>query len=294
VLGEQIGSFNPVTAPVWLAGLWFLIGAKRGKPYRLVGWIMLMLFVALLLAGKSRPDRIMGVYPTLFAVGAVRLEAFASTARTRWIRYAILALLLAVGLGLAPVLIPIFSPSTAARYTSALSEENELQREVGRAPLLLPLAHRMGSEELVRVVAGVYADLDLRERAGAVVLAAGYPSAGALEVLGGDDVPSVYSPHVSYYFWGPPPEAASVVIAVGYEVEQLAPYFEVAQVVEVARALCAECMGWRQDVPIVLARDPQRSWAELWPELRLAGLAGRKLYLLEGAKDREAASKALP
>jgi hypothetical protein len=255
---------------------------------------MLVLFVALLLAGRSRPDRIMGVYPTLFAVGAVRLEAFASTARTRWIRYAILALLLAVGLGLAPVLIPILSPSRAARYTSALSEENELQREVGRAPLLLPLAHRMGSEELVRVVAGVYADLELRERAGAVVLAAGYPSAGALEVLGGDDLPSVYSPHVSYYFWGPPPEAASVVIAVGYEVEQLAPYFEVAQVVEVARALCAECMGWRQDVPIVLARDPQRSWAELWPELRLAGLAGRKLYLLEGAKDREAASKALP
>ena len=281
VLGEQIGSFNPAAAPVWLAGLWFLIGSRRGRPYRLVGWVMAVLFIALLAAGKSRPDRIMGVYPTLFAVGAVQLEAFATTRRTRWIRYALPVLLLGVGLGLAPALIPILSPASAIRHTRALSEENELQREVGQAPLLLPLAHRMGSPELVRVVARVREGLESALRSDAVVLAAGYASAGALEVLGGENVAPVYSPHVTYYFWGPPPEVETPVIAVGYEAEQLAPYFE--RVVVVDRALCAECMGWRQEVPIALATGRQRPWEELWPELRLESLPGRKLYLHERA-----------
>jgi len=49
----------------------------------------------------------------------------------------------------------------------------------------------------------------------------------------------------------------------------------------VARTECRYCMGWRRDVPIVIARWPRRSLRESWPASRRFGLPARKLYLLE-------------
>jgi len=40
-------------------------------------------------------------------------------------------------------------------------------------------------------------------------------------------------------------------------------------------------MGWRQDMPIYVARGPTSPMAELWPSLRRIGLPGRKLRLLD-------------
>ena len=76
VLLDQVFSFNPLAVPVWAAGLYFLLFARDGRPYRAVGITAGILFVALVVAGKSRPDRIMGIYAPLFAVGSVQLEAF--------------------------------------------------------------------------------------------------------------------------------------------------------------------------------------------------------------------------
>lgn len=284
VLGQQIGSFNPAAFPVWGAGLWFLLVSRRGEPYRLVGWTVALLFAALLIAGKSRPDRIMGVYPVLFAAGAVQLESLIARRHWSWVGVALPAGIVLVAALVAPTVLPILGPHAAADYlANVIGDQNDIQREVGTAPLLLPLAHRMGSEELVDLVSRVHADLPPARREGAVILASGYAGAGALELLGGADLPPVYSPHVTYYFWGPPPTDSELVITVGYEPEQLAAYFERIDVVE--RAPCEYCMGWRQDVPIALATGPRRSLREAWPELRLYAMQARKLYLLrkEGA-----------
>jgi hypothetical protein len=68
------------------------------------------------------------------------------------------------------------------------------------------------------------------------------------------------------------------VIAVGFEPEQLAPWF--ADVEVVARNPCEFCMGWRQAMPIAIGRRPKRSLADGWPELRRFGNSIRKHYLL--------------
>jgi 4-amino-4-deoxy-L-arabinose transferase-like glycosyltransferase len=281
VLGEQIGSFNPATFPVWAAGLYFFLLSRSGRRYRFAGWVLAALFAALLLAGRSRPDRIMGAYPVLFAAGAVQLEALFVRPGLRWLRYALPAALIAIGLGAAPFFLPILTPEAAARYTAAAGEENEIQREVGTALLLLPLAHRRGSEELAEEVSRVYAGLDPSERERAVILAESYATAGAIELLGGAGLPPVYSPHNSYYLWGPPETEPGLVIAVGFEPEQLAAYFDRVEVV--ARAACRYCMGWRQEMPIALARAPRRPLREAWPELRRYGYPVRKHYLLRKA-----------
>ncbi len=279
VLAEQIGTFNAAAFPVWVAGFYFLLRSERGRPYRLVGWTCALLFAALLAAGLSRPDRVMGIYPTLFAAGASQLEPLFARPALRWLRVTLPVLVVLMGAVTLPVVLPLLSPEAAARYTAALGEENEIQREVGSAKLLLPLAHRMGSRELVEMISRVVAELTPQERRSAVFLTEGYPSAGAIELFGGGQLPPVYSPHNNYYIWGRPPDGAEPVIAIGFEPEQLAPWFE--DVVVVARNPCEFCMGWRQNMPIAIARRPRRSLREGWPELRRLGPTIRKHYLLE-------------
>ncbi len=136
---------------------------------------------------------------------------------------------------------------------------------------------------MVALVSRVVADLDLdagqRERA--VILASGYSPAGAIELLGGSELPPVYSPHNNGYLWGPPKIEPDLVVAVGFEPQQLAPYF--GRVDIIARAPCRYCMGWRQNVPIAIATEPKRPLREAWPELRHYGYSLRKVFLMEQA-----------
>jgi hypothetical protein len=159
----------------------------------------------------------------------------------------------------------------------SIAEENEQQREVGTNRLFLPLAHRMGHTELVDAVATIVASLPEPERQSAIIFAESYAPAAALERLG-EDLPPVFSGHNNYHLWGPPADEPGLVIAVGFEPEQLRPFF--ADVDVVHRTECHWCMGWRQEAPIALARSPRRPFAEAWPELRRYGMPARKLFLL--------------
>ena len=279
MLTEQIGSFNVAAAPVWMAGLFFLLAGRGGQPLRMLGVAAAVLFVALLVGRQSRPDRIMELYPLLFAAGAVQLAPVFARRGLGWMRFAIPALALALLVLVAPVVAPIVAPESSEAWMQALGEENEQQREVGTSRLLLPLAHRMGHDELVEAVETVVAGLPASERAGAVVLAESYAPAAALERYGGPELPPVHSGHVTYHLWGPPAGEPTVVVAVGFEPEQLAPFFDEVEVVH--RTRCTFCMGWRQDAPIALARAPRQSWEEAWPALRRYGAPARKLHLME-------------
>ena len=215
------------------------------------------------------------------AAGAVQLEHVSASGRTRWLRYALPSLLIVVGLIAAPLVVPIWAPELVARYMKAIGNPPNIQSEVGVSVIPLPLAHRMGHEELVEEVSRVFRGLDTSDRERAVILAAGYTEAAALELLGGTELPGVYSPHVNYYLWGPPDPEPEVVLAVGFEPAELADYF--ASVEVVARTSCPYCMGWRRDMPITLARTPRRPLGEAWQDLRNFGYTGRKRYLLKKA-----------
>jgi 4-amino-4-deoxy-L-arabinose transferase-like glycosyltransferase len=73
VLTQQILTMNPGALPVWLAGLVFFLTTARGRPFRHLGWIYLVLLVLMLIGQKSRPDRIADVYIVLFAGGGALL-----------------------------------------------------------------------------------------------------------------------------------------------------------------------------------------------------------------------------
>ena len=48
IIFNQIMFMNPVTFPLWLAGIVFYLFSREGKPYRFIGWTYLLVLAALL------------------------------------------------------------------------------------------------------------------------------------------------------------------------------------------------------------------------------------------------------
>jgi hypothetical protein len=118
----------------------------------------------------------------------------------------------------------------------------------------------------------VYHSLPPEQRVDTVALTANYGEAGALDLFRrrGTDLPPAYSGHNSYADWGPPPESATTVIAVGFDEPSLRRWF--ASVQPAARVdngvgLANEEQG--RTVWVCTGR--RESWARLWPELRHLG-----------------------
>ena len=75
VFGQQLTTMSPGTIPVWLAGLVLLLRRRVPADLRHLGLAFLILLGMLMASGQSRPDRITGIYPLLFAAGGVAIGA---------------------------------------------------------------------------------------------------------------------------------------------------------------------------------------------------------------------------
>ena len=121
---QQTLLVNPLTAPIWLAGLFALLFSARLKPYRALGWCYLVCYtVFFVLHGKNY--YLAPVYPMLLAAGAVVIESAIdgrenASPRRQWLKPAIALVLLASGAHLAPVAVPILSPDGFLAYTKYL------------------------------------------------------------------------------------------------------------------------------------------------------------------------------
>ncbi len=84
----------------------------------------------------------------------------------------------------------------------------------------------VGWPEFAGTVAGVYAALPTHELPHTVFLGGNYGEAGAIDLYSSHVVlPPAYSGHNSYASWGPPPESARTVIAVGFDESVLRRWF---------------------------------------------------------------------
>lgn len=256
-LGDQVLTMNPVTLPLWVAGLWVL---WREPKWRAIAYAYAVLLVLLVVSQQSRPDRLGGIYPVVFAAGAVFWER-----QTKALRYGFMALLVLGCLALAPMFLPILPPVQAAEFVAAIGVDTQMEQGAGkRAELPQWLADRFGWEELVAQVADVYEALPPEERERAIIGAPSYGQAGAIERFGPRyGLPPVIAGHNTYHAWSrelAPRLADSVVIAVGWNPEDLSQSF--GDVRQVAIYTCEYCMGWRNDMPIYVARKPKLSASE--------------------------------
>jgi len=262
----QMMLLHPFTAPVWLAGLGWLLFAAAGRPFRALGWTYLFI-LAVFIATQAKVYYLAPYYPLLFAAGGVATERFARARRLGWLPPSLAVLWLAGGAVVAPIVIPVLSPGRLERYMQAL-HFREPASERHRPPRLTQtFADEFGWEEMVAKVAQVYASLTPEERARCGIFASNYGEAGAIDHYGPRyGLPRAVSGHNSYFLWGPGTRGVDILITVGEDREDVEKSFQ--HVVEMDRTHDEWCMPYEDDRPIFLAREPRFPLAEIWPHTK--------------------------
>ncbi len=259
-LKEQLLLVLPTGVLLAIAGLYFYFFTAYGKPYRLLGWIFITVFVILLLNGHSKGEYLAASFSILFAGGGVAVGRLPG----RWWRNAcvaaLVALHLAVGGAVLPLATSILPTSKFIVYSRWLNVQpaNTEGKEQSELPQFF--ADRFGWKELAGSVSAVYSALQPHERRRALVKVNNYGEAAALEYYAGH-MPRVACGHNSYFYWLPDVHEQAVVIAVGHSLAELEEAF--AEVKEVRRHRAELSMPYEADLPIYVCRLPKvdvRRW----------------------------------
>lgn len=189
---------------VWIAGLYFTVIKEKGK-YRIFAWAYLLVMLILLyFQGKSYYA--LGIYPVLFAFGAVHLERFATQHSRAW-KYVFIVIPFVLGIPIIPLLLPTWKPKKLAAYYEAmhLDKTGLLKWEdLQNHPLPQDFADMLGWKELTEKTAKAYATLSEDEKKHTIIFADNYGQAGALNYYGKKfGLPGAYSANASFLYWIP-------------------------------------------------------------------------------------------
>jgi len=248
-VAAQVMNMHPLTLPVWVAGLLYLLFRAHAARYRVLGIAFLTVAAILMLNSTSRSGYLAAGYPVLFAAGGTRLEK--AILKDAW-RVAVLAVIMAGGAATAPLAVPLLPVDTYVRYSRALgvAPDTEEKKELARLPQFF--ADRQGWDRLVAQVAAVYDRLTPDERARATVLTGNYGEAGAIEHLGRGRGLTAISGHNNYWLWGPSGHTGDVLIVLSRSRERQEQRFTS---VEVAGEIdCGDCMPYENHLSIFIGR----------------------------------------
>jgi 4-amino-4-deoxy-L-arabinose transferase-like glycosyltransferase len=257
----QILYIGILSAVLWIWGLVYVFG-KKGRAFRLFGWIWLTVFVMLLLSG-SKIYYLAPAYPPLLAAGSVALEAWIRDKGRPRLKPAAMALLFASGLALSPVSLPYLSIDRTEKYvqTVTLGALKNIYELTG------DLRGMFGWRQRVDAVAEVYRSLPPEQQKRTIIFASDYGSAGVVDLFGPSlGLPHAYSLNLSYWLWGPPKEPYDTVIGVGFGPETMAKLFNRVDVA--AKVDLKNVNSWETPFYVTIGRDPKFSLAAIWPKNR--------------------------
>ncbi|MDI5970980.1 glycosyltransferase family 39 protein [Streptomyces sp. SL13] len=252
----QLGMSCLAMTVLWVAGLRFLW--RSGRPlWRCLVTSYAVLFVLFAVTTGAQVYYLGGLYVCLLAAGAVGLDGWLHSRPGR-LRGLLTATAVSAAVS-AVVVLPVLPPSEVAwTYgTSAISGET------------------LGWPQLVGTVRQVWTGLPAGQRADAVIFAADYSEAGAVDELGrGAGLPTAAGAQNTDWWWGPGNPHATTVVAIapgpdyapGYAA-QLRRYF---RHVRVAATLSnpdgVHNIEWGGHVYV--CTGPRHPWGTMWPELR--------------------------
>jgi 4-amino-4-deoxy-L-arabinose transferase-like glycosyltransferase len=245
----QLLIVSPLLAPIWIAGLVWLLRRPAGRPFMAIGAGYLVL-VGLCLLSAGKEYYAVGWYPALLAAGAVALERWLEPLRRRVLVGAGVAVSAAVSMVIA---LPVIPESSVG--SSPVADLNE------------DVLETIGWPHFADTVAATWRSLTPAERARAVILTGNYGEAGAIQQFGpARGLPRAYSGHNSFSSFGRPPDGAQPVIAVGFSSPYLARFFRDCRVAtRIDNGV--EVDNEEQGGPVHVCGAPRAPWARLWPRL---------------------------
>jgi hypothetical protein len=252
---QQAMMLSPFSAPLWIAGLVFLLLSPR---YRFLGIIYLVLLVTFIKL-EAKDYYVAPIYPVLFAGGAVWLSS------KRWLWIPALALVVVSSPIAVFLSLPLLPP---AKYIA-------LQRRLGIKPKAAEKSHaseiwpqifsdQFGWEEMVAKVGRYYQSLPEAERKKTVIYCGNYGEAGAIDFYGPRyGLPPAISGHQNYFLWGPHGYTGESIILVGDDPDP--PMWRSLTVVD--RTFHPFAMP-EENGPIYHGRGLKPSLAAVWPSVK--------------------------
>lgn len=207
-LGKQILNLQPLAIFIWVPGLVWLLRNPQAKLWRWIGYTYLI-FLAAMMAMYAKDYYVVPIYPVLFAAGGIAWErgfaARPSVMSNRAFAFPIYeTLLIAGGLFVLPMAIPVMHPDAWLRYAKAthLYKAGGNTENNSSGPLPQFYADRFGWQEEVDQVTHIYRSLSPGDQARVGILGSNYGEASAINFLG-RGLPFAISGHNNYWLWGP-------------------------------------------------------------------------------------------
>ena len=263
---QQILLLHPLTAPIWIAGLFALLLSPRLKSYRFLGWCYLISFAAFVLL-KGKNYYLAPIYPMLFAAGAITLENGIERVRQGWLKPAILVLLLAGGAWFAPLVVPVLSIVRFIAYMDTLPfKVPRTEHSHMSAALPQHYADQFGWEEMTAMTAQAWSRIKPEERQDCGIFAQDYGQAGAIDFFGRHyGLPPALSGHQTYFLWGPRGYSGNCLIVLDDRKEVLEEKFEHVEYVGSSDSPYA----LERNIPVFICKGAKfGSLAQIWPQLK--------------------------
>ena len=264
--GQRFIETGPPLAPVWLAGLAFLLASRVAKPYRAIGWAYLAVAVAMV-AGGGKPYYMGPLDPTMLAAGCVAWESLTRGPARRWWRAGVVALAVAGGVVFAPLAKPLLPVETFIAYAKALHVTPSSGERHALGPLPQHFADMQGWESLAETVAHVRDRLPDADRRHLCIFGQNYGEAGAIDRFGPAlGLPPALSAHNSYWLWGPDDCEGATWIVIGDNRETLETIFDRVELGDTFH--CELCMPYENDNPIWVGRGMKMPLGTLWLKIK--------------------------
>jgi hypothetical protein len=261
-IGEQFLLVNPLAAPIWLAGLWFVLADKGGRQYAFLG-IAYVVVLLEMLALHGKIYYLAPAYIMLLAAGAVAWEQQVFSRAKGWLKPAILTPLVISGIVAAPLAMPILPVASAVKYTEFFGVQDVKVENVPLDSLPQLFGDMFGWPEQVQAVSRAFRSLSPDDQSRATVLAYNYGEAGAIDYLGKPyALPKAISGHNQYGYWGPRGATGEIVIAIGFTKSRLDQSFAHVQPFETISPPFA--LPEESGLTIYICRQPRQNLAASW------------------------------
>ena len=183
---------------VWIAGL---IWVFKNKELRFLGFTYIFV-ITLLILGSGKSYYSLGIYPVLFAAGAVAWQQW--TVKLRWLQTVLIMIIVVMTYLILPMALPIHEPAKlAAVYKKyGIKHKWEDQQE---HPLPQDFADMLGWKELSAKTKLFFNGLPDSSKNNTIIYCGNYGQAGALQFYGKDEnfKKKIISFNGSFLLWIP-------------------------------------------------------------------------------------------
>lgn len=238
--------------PLWLTGLIGGLILRKQKALFVVACTFCFT-ILLFILGSAKAYYTLGLYPALFATGAIIVDQYAS----RLIKWILLILMICLSIPLMPLALPLFKHDQMVAFCKKIVPilgDNLLKWEDGQIhDLPQDYADMTGWEEMAGLIEAAYNSLSPEDKLNATIYCENYGQAGAVNYYCKGRIPDPVSFSDNYLLWAPDSIHTDILIYVNDEIEEISTHFD--EVIEFGRL--KNPYARETGLPVYICRKPK-------------------------------------